>query len=63
MEACLEGSPWAHQAPVKAADCGLAGNWATALFTLSVRLRATHNKSPEVYLKKVMVSSKIPSRA
>jgi hypothetical protein len=57
----LDGSPWAHQAPVKAADCWLGGNWATAAFTPSVRIIATHNKSPEVDLKKVMVSSTIPT--
>jgi hypothetical protein len=46
---------------VKAADCGLGGNWATALLTLSVRLIATLNKSPKVYRKKVTVPSPTPS--
>ena len=40
MEACLVGSPWAHQPPVKAADRGLGGDWAKACFTLNVRLTA-----------------------
>src|SRR6202789_1206584 len=40
MEACFVGSPWAHQAPVKAAACGLGGNWAAASFTLKIRLIA-----------------------
>src|SRR5580704_13076271 len=40
IEACLVGSPWAHHAPVNAADCGFGGNWAAACFTLNARLMA-----------------------
>src|SRR3984885_12169226 len=42
IEACFVGSPWAHHAPVKAADW-FDGNWATA--SLAVRLMATTNKT------------------
>src|ERR1700728_1100806 len=48
IDACFVESPWAHQAPVKAAADWFGGNCAAALSTLSMRPIVIQNKSNPV---------------